>query len=1130
MTSYVADVTTYEANVESTSAAGLGNLTPASGDDLVLVVMTLGTAGLAAPTVQSSVTGQTVINDVGFTVIGGLGFGIWRVHLPSNVAQTIIATFAAETDIRAWLIRVNDVGEFDTGAAVALASGSSELIEPNPITPSAAGACVMVFASANHYAASQSGWSDDFTAFTSDIAGPTTLAAYLDQTTSQPLQPQNTVTTSISWICGIVSYISGTPTPVALEGASADASVATGILTTGIKAAAAASDVTTATGVLGEYLLAAAIDTTTATGALATAIKLAAAMADSDAAASVLTDWSSVTLVAPLYTGVGGILDPNAVWSNGAPTAGDTVYYDGTNMTIQTDGEIVATSNDFSALCQWDSGGAWSAMAVVVTPGFVSYLTDQTTALGALSTAIQFAASAQALTNAMGQLLGAGGAAAPDTVNIFGSSITTGESVTASGQCAVGDNFLLVFEGNAINDAGQYTPPTSITYNGVSLTMLSGSSAGIISGTNGLECSVWYLENPPQGALYELRVSYPAGGAAAVIAVPCNHVGSLGTPSTDASADSNDPQVTATGADSSGFYIAAAFNDDTAQVSSGAGQSDLDAVDSLNGASSFSVSLIGGGNPGSFTWNGSGTSSVPASVAVAVAVVSGLLGIASDVTTGAGSLKTGSQLAGVATDSSTASAQINTQILLAGAVQTVSAALGNLATAIEAAAAAVDDSVGSGTITGSDESLQAAASDSTFGSAILNTQIQLLAAVTMVTQSIAALATQIQAAANAIAVTGGAGNLSTGIEAAAAATAQTVGNAVLSTGINLAGAATAASVASASVLTAIQAAAAASDVTNAEGALATLVKLLAAAQASSSSAATLLTAIQMLGTAQDASAAAAALHTMPRTQIAGAVQDDSTLAGDLTTRLPIGSGAASDDSTGGGTLTSGIGLGGSASDETTGSADLFTSIDPDGNPSDDTNASGTLSYAGSTLYTADVLVQVTPQYIETEFSVAPVGRYSQPVGDRLRYAIDWTGWLSAYWMPGAAVAIGDVVRPWPSNGLQYRCVYPGVTGAQAPTWSPYPNAIVSDGAAQWRAVPIDDTSLTATLASAVWTASSSGILISNQNVSGLLASAVIDTTGATPYMTYAVTCEATASDGRHRVAKLNIDVGSGLTN
>src|SRR6185437_13113193 len=96
------------------------------------------------------------------------------------------------------------------------------------------------------------------------------------------------------------------------------------------------------------------------------------------------------TLSGTLYTGVGGILDPN-FWVSVQPQDGQLIFYDGTNITIEPNGEIVSTTNNCSAVVQFFDGTAWSVGLVIITPQMVSYANAMSAVAGTLNTAIQMA-------------------------------------------------------------------------------------------------------------------------------------------------------------------------------------------------------------------------------------------------------------------------------------------------------------------------------------------------------------------------------------------------------------------------------------------------------------------------------------------------------------------------------------------------------------------------------------------------------------------------------------------------------------------------------------------------------------------------------------------------------------------
>lgn len=155
---------------------------------------------------------------------------------------------------------------------------------------------------------------------------------------------------------------------------------------------------------MGAVLAAGAVDTTSATAALTTAIKMAANAATAVSAAATFTTFSTVTLVAPLYTGIGGLLDPNFWYQSNVPQVGDTILYDPTFITVEPNGEIVSTTNNCSAIVQFNDGSGWAVGLIVITPLMVAYADDATTASGALTAAIQLAGAASSVSSAIASL------------------------------------------------------------------------------------------------------------------------------------------------------------------------------------------------------------------------------------------------------------------------------------------------------------------------------------------------------------------------------------------------------------------------------------------------------------------------------------------------------------------------------------------------------------------------------------------------------------------------------------------------------------------------------------------------------------------------------------------------------
>lgn len=183
------------------------------------------------------------------------------------------------------------------------------------------------------------------------------------------------------------AVVDGTASSSPLAGAANAVATAAAALLTAIRLAANAAAVSTGTGALttSPRFASSAVATATATGAL--------------------TNWSTVTLAGTLYTGAGGVLDPN-FWVGDVPTVGTTIYYDGAHITIAPNGEISSNQNPTSAVVGFAGPNGWATGVVFFTPYMVGYANDVVTATGALSTSIRLAASASALASATGVLTG----------------------------------------------------------------------------------------------------------------------------------------------------------------------------------------------------------------------------------------------------------------------------------------------------------------------------------------------------------------------------------------------------------------------------------------------------------------------------------------------------------------------------------------------------------------------------------------------------------------------------------------------------------------------------------------------------------------------------------------------------
>lgn len=112
-----------------------------------------------------------------------------------------------------------------------------------------------------------------------------------------------------------------------------------------------------------------------------------------------------VLLTGPLYSGVGGVLDPN-FWFDSKPGVGTLLYYDPTFITITPTGEIISTSNDCASAVQFYDGTAWATGLIVLTPQMVAYPRAQSSASGILagSVGVSLAGNAQSQSSLDGQL------------------------------------------------------------------------------------------------------------------------------------------------------------------------------------------------------------------------------------------------------------------------------------------------------------------------------------------------------------------------------------------------------------------------------------------------------------------------------------------------------------------------------------------------------------------------------------------------------------------------------------------------------------------------------------------------------------------------------------------------------
>ncbi|MGH8221053.1 MAG: hypothetical protein ACREUT_21170 [Steroidobacteraceae bacterium] len=466
---------------------------------------------------------------------------------------------------------------------------------------------------------------------------------------------------------GAFSLIS-LPAGAGLAGAANDAGSASGKLNSDFLAAA--SDSTTAAGNLYPFASAQPFDISSATGALSTAIRLAGAASSSTSLAASLTNFQTVTLGAPLYTGVGSILDANGTWSDGAPGAGTPVLYDSTFMTVEPNGEIVATSNNFTAACQWNNGGTWSTLTVVVMPGPVAYAQSASSVLDSLSTAIQLLGAANDITSTTANLITqAKLQGLASAVGVAAGSLQTAiKAASAAVDASAASGTLQGTQQHIASSADDNTSASAVLNTQI---VMLGAAVALTNAIGSLTTQIILAGNALSvtSASGSLRTGTSAGAAA-----------------TDTSS--------ATGALLAGINFSGPASDFTgaaAQLLTG-----IALLSSTSDASSAAASLR--------------TGALLSSAASAIA-------------TATGALSTAIRLAGAAQGSSAASASLSTQAHFAGAAQDTSTAAADLGTRGSIAAQpASDDSTATGAVSTGIQ-VAAAPADSSIGAAELFTSI-----------------------------------------------------------------------------------------------------------------------------------------------------------------------------------------------------------------------------------------------------------------------------------------------------------------------------------------------------------------------------------------------------------------------
>lgn len=159
----------------------------------------------------------------------------------------------------------------------------------------------------------------------------------------------------------------------------------------------------------------------------------------------------------------------------------------------------------------------------------------------------------------------------------------------------------------------------------------------------------------------------------------------------------------------------------------------------------------------------------------------------------------------------------------------------------------------------------------------------------------------------------------------------------------------------------------------------------------------------------------------------------------------------------------------------------------------------------------------------------PYVERTQRLTEALFHPIDWTGWLSNSWRPGADLAAGFRIRPVRPTGFQY-VSSGGTTGYLEPTWPTKIDStlgVVVDGSVTWTAEAVDTRSLSGTVGASVW-AADAGVTITLPSFVGQVATALIDTTAAVLDHDYYVTNTVTLSNGETKTGTILLKVRAGL--
>lgn len=207
-----------------------------------------------------------------------------------------------------------------------------------------------------------------------------------------------------------------------------------------------------------------------------------------------------------------------------------------------------------------------------------------------------------------------------DTTNVSIYAPPSGMTLAAMATVGVTDNMILAMCSRWNNAAIFSSTPT---FAGMNMTQAYAQVGVGLSGNQTQEG--WYLANPPfgPGTFSATTSSDVSGGTMACVFVPMSGVassGAFGTPAYGASATGTTGSATASGVSANGLYLGQGFFEQTSIANGGAPMVSVFISNNTNGrGGSISSDSIAAGNPGAFSYTGTGGANVGWAV-VAIAV------------------------------------------------------------------------------------------------------------------------------------------------------------------------------------------------------------------------------------------------------------------------------------------------------------------------------------------------------------------------------------------------------------------------------------------------------------------------------------------------------------------------------